>query len=104
MLRELFSNFDKSCLRNRCYKVCTIGDCYVAIGFDDSRKRNPLQEAKNLIELGLEMVAIIEDIRKKINYDGLDMRIGIHTVFFLIILLCVYLGIAYWRDHWNGSC
>ena len=49
MLRELFSRFDQSCFRNRCYKVCTIGDCYVAIGFDDSRKRNPLLEAKNLI-------------------------------------------------------
>jgi len=25
------------------------------------------------------MVKIIRDVRKKINFEGLDMRIGIHT-------------------------
>ena len=60
--------------------MCTIGDCYVAIGFNDAMKRNPSQEAKNLVDFGHEMLIIIEQIRKEIDYYGLNMRIGIHTV------------------------
>ena len=32
-LSELFSKFDNLCNENLCYKVCTIGDCYVALGY-----------------------------------------------------------------------
>lgn len=42
MLQNLFTKFDQACFANHCYKVCTIGDCYVAIGFDDAKKRNPI--------------------------------------------------------------
>lgn len=33
MLAELFMDFDKVCLRKKLYKMYTIGDCYVALGF-----------------------------------------------------------------------
>jgi len=33
MLRELFNEFDKMCLKHQVYKVYTIGDCYVVLGF-----------------------------------------------------------------------
>ena len=79
MLRKLFTKFDRECIKNECYKVCTIGDCYVAIGFNDAKKRNPIKEAINLVNFGLEMVKIIEKVRDLINYDDLNMRIGIHT-------------------------
>lgn len=40
MLRNLFTEFDKMCLRFNVYKVYTIGDCYVVMGFTNSAKRN----------------------------------------------------------------
>ena len=49
------------------------------MGFIDSSKRNPSKEAFNTVQLGLEMVKIIREVRIKINYQGLDMRIGVHT-------------------------
>lgn len=35
MLRNLFTEFDKKCLTQNCYKLYTIGDCYVAFGIVD---------------------------------------------------------------------
>ena len=48
------------------------------------------------------MVEIIKDIRGKINYDGLNMRIGIHTV---LLHFCItnYLGFINWRHYRNRS-
>lgn len=40
MLRNLFTEFDKKCLEFNVYKVYTIGDCYVVMGFTNSAKRN----------------------------------------------------------------
>lgn len=42
-------------------------------------QRNPGQEAKNVLEMGLQMVEIIKTVRKEINFKDLNMRIGIHT-------------------------
>ncbi len=33
-----------------------------------------------VINFGFEMIKIIKTVREIINFDGLDMRIGIHTV------------------------
>lgn len=59
MLRYLYTDFDKECERLKCYKVYTIGDCYVAMGFIDSTKRDPVLEAHNVVEFGLNMVKVI---------------------------------------------
>ena len=80
MVRNLFTEFDKMCIKFKIYKVYTIGDCYVALGFNNANKRKPVQEAKNLVKMGLSMIDIIRNVRKIINFKGLDMRIGIHTV------------------------
>ncbi|CAD8202997.1 unnamed protein product [Paramecium octaurelia] len=79
MLRNLFTEFDKICLTQNAYKLYTIGDCYVAFGIVDVTQRNPAQEAKNVVELGFKMIEIIRQVRSIIQFDGLDMRIGIHT-------------------------
>ena len=42
MLRNLFTDMDKMCLKFNVYKVYTIGDCYVVMGFTNSAKRNVL--------------------------------------------------------------
>lgn len=40
MLRTLFSEFDKTCLKYNVYKVYTIGDCYVVLGFTNPFRRD----------------------------------------------------------------
>ncbi|CAK86305.1 unnamed protein product (macronuclear) [Paramecium tetraurelia] len=79
MLKNLFVEFDRKCYELNVYKLYTIGDCYVAFGMIDYNERNPTEEAKNIVDLAFEMIRIIEVVRKQINFDGLDMRIGIHT-------------------------
>ncbi|MBK8156698.1 MAG: hypothetical protein IPK55_12220 [Streptococcus sp.] len=55
MLSELFSKFDNLCLKHNVYKVHTIGDCYVILGYTgkvSNEKRDIYQEAVNVIEVG----------------------------------------------------
>ena len=80
MLRELFTEFDKTCSKLGVYKVYTIGDCYVVMGFFNALTRNPHKEAVNVIKMGISMIKIIRNVRAKINFNELDMRIGVHTV------------------------
>ncbi|KAM3142048.1 hypothetical protein pb186bvf_005921 [Paramecium bursaria] len=79
MLRKLFMEFDQICQTNNCYKLYTIGDCYVVMGMVDALDRNQAQEAKNIIEMGFEMINKIKEVRNNINFTELDMRIGVHT-------------------------
>lgn len=67
------------CLKNNVYKVYTIGDCYVVLGFTNCYQRDYLEEAKNVVNMGIAMVDAIQKIREKLNFQELDMRIGIHT-------------------------
>ena len=81
MVSALFTKFDKQCVKFDLYKVYTIGDCYVAMGFINKDKRNPAREAHNMLQMAMEMVKIIERTREEIKFNELNMRIGIHTVF-----------------------
>lgn len=81
MLSKLFTDFDKECDALKLFKVYTIGDCYVALGFLDNKNRaKPHEEANNVVEFAFKMVEIVAKVRKEINFDELAMRIGIHTV------------------------
>lgn len=80
MLRNLFTEFDKICLKYLVYKLYTIGDCYVVMGLISANDRNPAQEAKNVVEMGYRMLEKIRKVRNLVNHQNLDMRIGIHTV------------------------
>ncbi|EGR27982.1 hypothetical protein IMG5_185650 [Ichthyophthirius multifiliis] len=81
MLKNLFEGFDKLCLKNNVFKLYTIGDCYVVLSFVVAERQNIkeeiCQEAKNVVNMGLEMIETINHIRK--DYTFLNMRIGIHT-------------------------
>jgi len=79
MLSALFYRFDRSCVQYNCYKVYTIGDCYVVLGFIDANNRDPGKEAHNVVKLAFSFIEIIREVRKEIKFEGLDMRIGIHT-------------------------
>lgn len=80
MLSKLFTDFDKECNLLKVFKVYTIGDCYVALGFVDKYNRLPVhEETYKIVKFGFKMIEIIEKVKKEIKYDGLNMRIGIHT-------------------------
>jgi len=80
MLKSLYTEFDKSCVQLEVFKLYTIGDCYVVLGCQDKRSRNPKEEAVRVIFMGLSMISIIRDVRAKVSFEDLDMRIGVHTV------------------------
>ena len=73
MLSKLFSRFDQLCDLNKVYKVHTIGDCYVIMGYNgrvDKNKRTREQsividEAHRVIKTGLEMLDIIQEVRNE---------------------------------------
>lgn len=78
MLFRLFKRFDKKCIFHDIYKVCTIGDCYVVIGYAGKQERDPWIECLNVIGMAKSMIKIIKKQNRK--YDSeLNMRIGIHT-------------------------
>jgi magnesium-transporting ATPase (P-type)/class 3 adenylate cyclase len=78
MLSELFQEFDKKCKELEVYKVHTIGDCYVAMGYTGVRPRSENNECFRLANFALELVEIIKRKNKENNTE-LNMRIGMHT-------------------------
>ena len=85
MLRGLFTEFDKYAKLHEVYKVYTIGDCYVVLGFLDINARDPDFETLNVLNMAFSMLEVIKEVRQKIDYHQLDMRIGIYKVFFIFI-------------------
>jgi class 3 adenylate cyclase len=77
MLSNLFTEFDKKCVELGVYKVHTIGDCYVVLGYLTG-KRDPVGECWNVFELANYMIQIIEEENQAYGMQ-LAMRIGIHT-------------------------
>ena len=93
----MFSDFDRVCENNKVYKVHTIGDCYVIMGYRGNAQmreegrgssrsninHNISEEiylqAKRVIESGFDMIKIIKEVRDNLGISGLNMRIGIHT-------------------------
>ena len=91
MVKELFTECDKMCLKLGIYKLYTIGDCYVAMGFNDvNDQSSKVKMANNIVLMGFAMIEIIKSVREKIKFPGLSMRIGIHTVNFISIIFSIF--------------
>jgi len=79
MLSNLFSEFDQLCLVHKAYKVYTIGDCYIAMGYWDRESlRNPGLECRNIVLMAEDMKKVIAQINDD-YFTDLNMRIGVHT-------------------------
>lgn len=78
MLSELFSLFDKKCVELNVYKVHTIGDCYVVMGYNGSANRDIGSECINMLKMAQEMIQIINEVNA-LHGSVLNMRVGLHT-------------------------
>lgn len=69
LLSKMFSRFDQLCEQHKVYKVHTIGDCYVIMGYNgrmDKNKRSlnvVINEAYQVIKVAHEMIEIINEVR-----------------------------------------
>ena len=87
LISHLFTSFDKECNALKLYKVYTIGDCYVVMSFlDKDNRKTPEEEAADMLRFGMRMLEIIAQVRIKVDFDQLKMRIGLHTVSEILIL------------------
>lgn len=78
-LSAIFSAFDQICVRKQLYKVCTIGDCYVALSSSSNdSSRNPQNECQRMVQFALTMVQIVDEINQS-DGENLKMRIGVHV-------------------------
>ena len=50
------------------------------LGFLDIKNRDPTMELLKVLMVAFNMIEIITNVKKRINFNELNMRIGIHTV------------------------
>jgi class 3 adenylate cyclase len=63
MLSKLFTEFDQECNRLNLYKVYTIGDCYVVMGFlDKNNRKTPQEEANDVVQFAISLLTIIDKV------------------------------------------
>jgi class 3 adenylate cyclase len=79
MLSSLFNKFDVACTENSVYKLYSIGDSYVVLGVLDAISGIREEEAFNVVNLAMQMLEIVNLLKKNIQYPDINLRIGIHT-------------------------
>lgn len=91
LLSRLFSRFDLITTENKVYKVQTIGDLYIVMGYSGRVSQNArtkeiiIEETLNVIQTAFQMLIALEEVKQqmlkayKLDFTDLQLRIGIHT-------------------------
>lgn len=78
LVTHLFARFDDCCKLLGAYKVCTIGDAYLAVNEPKTQHDDRTIGALVLLHLAMAMLRIIVQVRHEVDHEGLNMRIGLH--------------------------
>lgn len=87
IMQKIFARFDNICEVNKVYKVYTLADCYVIMGYTGKINRSQrvksvvFEEAHRVIITAIEMLDAAKEIWESSDtrLDPLNIRIGIHT-------------------------
>lgn len=96
LLNDLFGRFDILCVKNKCEKICTLGDCYYCVsGCPEVRT----DHAVCCVKMGLTMIDAIKDFCKA-KGEKVNMRVGVHTG----TVLCGIIGNRRFKfDVWSND-
>ncbi|KAK0177619.1 hypothetical protein PV328_001654 [Microctonus aethiopoides] len=78
-LNDLFGSFDEASERHNVLRIKFLGDCYYCVSGVPTP--NP-QHAKSCVDLGLDMIKIIKEVRARVRRESgvdINMRIGVHS-------------------------
>ncbi|XP_015124088.1 adenylyl cyclase X E isoform X2 [Diachasma alloeum] len=78
-LNDLFGSFDEASERHNVLRIKFLGDCYYCVSGVPTPNA---QHAKSCVDLGLDMIKIIKEVRARVRREcGVDinMRIGVHS-------------------------
>ncbi|XP_018054428.1 PREDICTED: adenylate cyclase type 2-like isoform X1 [Atta colombica] len=78
-LNDLFGSFDEASERHNVLRIKFLGDCYYCVSGVPTPNS---QHAKSCVDLGLDMIKIINEVRTRVYREsGVDvnMRIGVHS-------------------------
>ncbi|XP_011152703.1 adenylate cyclase type 2 isoform X2 [Harpegnathos saltator] len=78
-LNDLFGSFDEASERHNVLRIKFLGDCYYCVSGVPTPNS---QHAKSCVDLGLDMIRIINEVRARVRREsGVDvnMRIGVHS-------------------------
>ncbi|PFH32645.1 hypothetical protein BESB_012570 [Besnoitia besnoiti] len=81
MLQKLFAKFDKDSTKFGLYKLCTIGDAYVAVSEPvtaENQDTDPREGMWLVLEMAKAMISNILEVRERLCIPNLNMRIGLH--------------------------
>ncbi|KAF4666911.1 hypothetical protein FOL47_003845 [Perkinsus chesapeaki] len=77
LLTTLFTEFDRLSSEKDIYKVCTIGDAYLAVT-DPSFEADKVSSSRRMVEFAYSMIEAMTVIAEVMEVPDLNMRIGLH--------------------------
>lgn len=72
-LQKLFTRFDQLTIENKVFKVQTIGDTYIIMGYTARIEKNQrslqvqIDECNRVVATGLQMIECIKEIKNQIS-------------------------------------
>lgn len=88
LMSRLFAKFDQLCEQHGVYKLHTIGDCYVVLGYsgkvakDRRTSEDAIIEGYNILQVAMQMTEILQEECKRSSnpfLKNVDLNVGIHT-------------------------